>query len=48
MLTPNVEAAFGVAAARDEIHAVLGVPVVTSDQAGFAVVREQIGAPATV
>jgi hypothetical protein len=48
MLTPNVEAAFGVTAARDEIHAALGGPVVTSDQSGFAVVREQIGASATV
>ena len=34
--------------ARDEIHAALGVPVVTSNQAAFAVVLEQTGAPATV
>jgi hypothetical protein len=48
MLTPNVEAAFSVAAARDEIYGAFGVPVATSNQAAFAVVREQIGAPATV
>jgi maleate isomerase len=34
--------------AREEIHAALGVPVVTSNHAALAVVLDQIGAPATV
>jgi maleate isomerase len=34
--------------AREEIHAALGVPVVTSNQAALTVVLDQIGAPATV
>jgi maleate isomerase len=33
--------------AREEIHAALGVPVVTSNHAALAVVLDQIGAPAT-
>ena len=34
--------------AREEIHAALGVPVVTSNHAALAVVLDQIGAPAAV
>jgi maleate isomerase len=34
--------------AREEIHAALGVPVVTSNHAALVAVLDQIGAPATV